>query len=153
MFVLGTLSQSCHPHSEDRRCLSTLGKPSLTPSWILLDTTHGSDDESLAVWLTDSGCCGSIKRYGQYALRRFQALALFTVRVITVVVHKSCGVPIGFPTTIDYPTNPASYSSSLSHRSTDVSTATSQPLEEEYVTVTQEYTGASSIPPSMLRCP
>lgn len=32
-------------------------------------------------------------------------LTCCTVRVVTVIVHKSCGVPIGFPTTLDYPTS------------------------------------------------
>ena len=70
-------------------------------------------------------------------------------------------MPIDLPTTLDYPTreyhqvgastlhdlrpDPASYGSSLSPRSTSAIEASSRSLEPGLVTVTQEYTGASSI--------
>ncbi|USW58004.1 hypothetical protein Slin15195_G113230 [Septoria linicola] len=69
---------------------------------------------------------------GQLALAAAQASA----RVVTVVVHQCSDSAVGFPTTLNYPTNPASYNA----------TATGRPGNGfVYRTTTVPYTGTKPI--------
>ena len=79
-----------------------------------------------------------------------------TVRVITVKVYRSCGTTIGFPTTLSYPTNPASYGSMVPQGSSSrtfgdasssylASSRADTESSESYVTSIQPYTGTAPL--------
>ncbi|KAF2166598.1 hypothetical protein M409DRAFT_23232 [Zasmidium cellare ATCC 36951] len=64
-----------------------------------------------------------------------------SVRVVTVLIYQSCGVPVEFPSTLDYPTNPASYSQMSTRPAGPSNTTATQYFSPGYLTSIQPYTG------------